>query len=295
MNYSYSPDLVPVPPARPLSQLRERSIGSARGNYGHGITREGNTSVRNPGLIDVQKSHDLSHIRINDLLNYKRGEKLNVSEMADNIMPNTTRNNYDHKSNSAKNNNAFMDKAFQMDELLKLRDHWAKLEQENRTLKAEIGLRDNKIGSLSQNLSVMESEIQLKSRQHSEELIKKSKLISKLKNQLKDKENQDKNVELDLSSGWKNENSKFRVSDMNSPSVAKLTQSDKKAHNLDMPLSKSPLNIKKSQFSKNSKKQWKGDLLLLDDLEKIYKKLPEMDRLEVWVDFTKEFKSILRL
>jgi hypothetical protein len=67
MNYEYSVGLLAHPPARPLSQLRERSLGSARSHY--------NSGVRNDlTMMNFNQPSDLSHIKINDLLSHRRND-----------------------------------------------------------------------------------------------------------------------------------------------------------------------------------------------------------------------------
>lgn len=52
----------------------------------------------------------------------------------------------------------------------------------------------------------------------------------------------------------------------------------------------------KNVLSNASKASKVAGYLMLDELEnKVYKKLPGMDRLEVRIDFSSDFKSILKL
>jgi hypothetical protein len=51
----------------------------------------------------------------------------------------------------------------------------------------------------------------------------------------------------------------------------------------------------KGALANNSKNSKVAGYLMLDDLDKVYKKLPGLDRLEVRIDFSSQFKSILKL
>ena len=73
-----------------------------------------------------------------------------------------------------------------------------------------------------------------------------------------------------------------------------------KINNLNKPVVIDQSRINKDKENKsiitNSTKSSKvAGFLMLDDLEKVYKKLPGMDRLEVWIDFTSDFKTMLKL
>jgi len=71
--------------------------------------------------------------------------------------------------------------------------------------------------------------------------------------------------------------------------------------NYDLPLNRNQINITNdyslggNQKKKNLRKQWKGDQLILDELDKLYKKVPSIDRLEWEIDFSSEFKEILNI
>jgi hypothetical protein len=49
-------------------------------------------------------------------------------------------------------NNAFLNKAFQMDELLKLREQYLKLEQRNQELESALALKNSEVAGLNQKI-----------------------------------------------------------------------------------------------------------------------------------------------
>lgn len=161
MNYDYRPSLVPIAYNRPHSQIRERVIGSARDQYDSYLNE--NMPIDNMG-----HGNDLSKIKINDLLNHKRNSNLG------------------YKSNSVRNtdsdkNNTFLNKAFQMEEFLRLRDDFSKLEIENKQLKHHLELKDREIYSLNEKVVNIESEKQIDQQRFNDEIARKDKIIHKLK------------------------------------------------------------------------------------------------------------------
>jgi hypothetical protein len=119
----------------------------------------------------------------------------------------------------------------------------------------------------------------------------KTKLSKNLNNDSKSQTEISKNFELDLSSGSKIKLNKPNKDVNNTNSGQKQT-----LRNYDMPLSRNKVNLCNNiSLTKKPVKQWKGDQLLLDDLDKIYKKLPDMDRLELLIDFSDDFKAILNI
>lgn len=148
ISYDYSQNLLGNITSRAGEQTRERSLRSSRGNY----------ESQFKDSFQSDKGHhqnNLSHIKINDLLNYKRDENWNQSQS-----PINSRERVIHKSNSVRNadsdkNNAFLSKAFQMDELLKLREQYLKLEQRNQELENALFLKNNEVVGLNQKIETL--------------------------------------------------------------------------------------------------------------------------------------------
>jgi predicted nuclease of restriction endonuclease-like (RecB) superfamily len=173
MNYDYRPGLAPPTSNRPHSQLRERIVGSARDQYD--LYFNENTPVNN-----IRQVNDLSKIKINDLLNHKRGQYAEEND----LLPTTS--NFGYKSNSVRNtdsdrNSAFINKAFQMEEFLRLRDEYSKLEIENKQLTHCLELRDRENFVLNEKVVNIESDRQVIQQRFIDEITRKDKIIQKLK------------------------------------------------------------------------------------------------------------------
>lgn len=157
-------------PSRASSQMRERDLDSSVSNYNAYLNkdlRSGSAQPQNP---------DLSHIKIDDLLNKNRA------------LPSNPRNrgpmDMGAKSNSVRNlngNGEFINKAFQMDELLRLRDQVAQLDQQNKQLKRDLEVRDKDVFELNEKLACLETDYSQLKLLHAEEISKKDKIIQKLK------------------------------------------------------------------------------------------------------------------
>ena len=164
-------------PSRSGSQLRERELDSSTGSYNAYL----NQNLRSGSVQN--HNNDLSHIKIDDLLNRNR-----VKNEAKEPLFAQNEPHFGFKSNSVRNlnsehnvNSEFINKAFKMDELLRLRDQISKLENENKLLKQDLEVREKDIFTLNEKVAYLETENGNLKQQHSEELLKKDKIIQKLK------------------------------------------------------------------------------------------------------------------
>ena len=178
-NYDYSQNLFGNFTNRGGEQTRERSLRSSRGNYESQFKDSLQSSK-------VRHQNNLSHIKINDLLNYKRDES-----SINNLSPIDSRERSIHKSNSVRNadsdrNSAFLNKAFQMDELLKLREQYLKLEQKNKELEHALFIKNNEVLQLNQKIETMLVDNNQMRIDHAEIISKKDKTIQNLNLRLKE-------------------------------------------------------------------------------------------------------------
>lgn len=149
--------------ARPRSQAQERGVG------------------HNPN-----SNLNMQYVKVNDLLNYKRESCQPPSISPRNVSPHSNRQSFAYQSRSVRNaetdrSNGFLDKAFQMDELLRLREQLSKLEIENKELRFNLDMRDKELISLNSKLSALHDENSKLKQQHSDTVAKKDKAIDKLK------------------------------------------------------------------------------------------------------------------
>lgn len=192
MNYEYNRGPSGSQTHRPSSQFRERGIGRARGTY--------DPFARNrPSVDPIYQQQDLSHIKINDLLNHKR-----VDYDLKSHSPLNSRDRNIYNSNSVRNlgterSDHFFNKAQKMDEIFRkqsyinsnaqadfkdysiMKEQIEKLQQENKDLKISMTTKDQEIFSLNEKLSNIQADLEVMKRQHAEELSKKDKIIVNLK------------------------------------------------------------------------------------------------------------------